>query len=818
MTLWERYVEFCEKRPWVPLLAVVVVVGGLASQLWRIHVDAGLQALLPEGTETQSTLAEMSRRVAGSSPLRIGIRSDDPTLTRAMARVVGERISEWPETRLVIDQRDPQFFLDNRLLYLPAQKLEELADDLEELADWETCDRLPGCVNLDDRPEPPDEDDIRRDLEGLPEVQALGHFFGVNVADVALEQAADAAEVDRDTGARPGELCNETGEVCAVEAVLDGDPSNLGFAREILQRSRDLFDEIRPEDAPPSLELVVDGLYRNAPMTQEAVSNDLKATSMVGVSLVVVLLLMQFRGGFALLLLIIPTAAAIVATLGFVALIHPQLNMISAFTLAILAGMGVDFGVHLVTHYGRRRHRGRNARQALAESLRELARPMVLAAITSGSGFAALALGDFRGFSEMGPIAGGGILLAVVAFFVLVAPLVFVGQKIFGGTPKLLRPLGHTPFIATWDRLTTARIVAIAGFVAAVLLSAFVAPRVSLEPNFRKLSPSSIGHGIPLGDALGATRRTRVLLMADSQEELREGLTKIRESPHREGIPLDGALFVDASVFIPTDQAPRLAQLARMRESLASMERRARPDELTRIHNLQTLTERATPITRAELPTWLDEWLVERDGSFGRVGIIYLEMAGAHADVMEQLAEQIDDWRVALPGVRIASPQALLGELFPALRADAVPIVAFAVVALLVVLLLMERSLVRALVVMSPVALAFGVTLALMVLFDWKLHMFNMLVLPLAFGLGIDGSVYVCSASGSEASRTSARAVVFSTLTTAAAFGSLMVANNPGLTGLGQLAIVALTTTALANLVWLPAVLRVINWKAKRTI
>ena len=50
-----------------------------------------------------------------------------------------------------------------------------------------------------------------------------------------------------------------------------------------------------------------------------------------------------------------------------------------------------------------------------------------------------------------------------------------------------------------------------------------------------------------------------------------------------------------------------------------------------------------------------------------------------------------------------------------------------------------------------------------------------------------------------------ARAVLGSTLTTAAGFGSMMVASNPGLASLGLLAVLALLSSLVCNLIWLPA-------------
>jgi hypothetical protein len=58
--------------------------------------------------------------------------------------------------------------------------------------------------------------------------------------------------------------------------------------------------------------------------------------------------------------------------------------------------------------------------------------------------------------------------------------------------------------------------------------------------------------------------------------------------------------------------------------------------------------------------------------------------------------------------------------------------------------------------------------------------------------------------------RTCARAVLGSTLTTLAAFGSIAVADHPGLASLGHLALATIALSLVANLVWLPALYAVV--------
>ena len=97
----------------------------------------------------------------------------------------------------------------------------------------------------------------------------------------------------------------------------------------------------------------------------------------------------------------------------------------------------------------------------------------------------------------------------------------------------------------------------------------------------------------------------------------------------------------------------------------------------------------------------------------------------------------------------------------------------------------------------------------------------NIIVLPLLLGIGVDSGIHLVhrhrvtietrgapDAPERELLETStAQAVLFSALTTMASFGSMAFADHPGFASLGQLLLVGVGYTLLANLVLLPALI-----------
>jgi predicted RND superfamily exporter protein len=107
-----------------------------------------------------------------------------------------------------------------------------------------------------------------------------------------------------------------------------------------------------------------------------------------------------------------------------------------------------------------------------------------------------------------------------------------------------------------------------------------------------------------------------------------------------------------------------------------------------------------------------------------------------------------------------------------------------------------------------PLLLACVVTLELCVILDMPLNFANIIALPLLLGVGVAFKIYYIMAwregkSGLLASPLT-RAVFFSGMTTAVAFGSLWLSNHPGTSSMGKLLALSLVSTMAAAVLFQP--------------
>ena len=138
-----------------------------------------------------------------------------------------------------------------------------------------------------------------------------------------------------------------------------------------------------------------------------------------------------------------------------------------------------------------------------------------------------------------------------------------------------------------------------------------------------------------------------------------------------------------------------------------------------------------------------------------------------------------------------------------------------AVVVIVILLLLIWRTIGDTLLVLAPLTLAAVLTGAAAVIGGIPINFADIIVLPLLLGIGVDSGIHLVERSRLShvpASRlletSTAHAVLFSSLTTIASFGTLGFAGHRGIASMGQLLVVGVTLAVACNLLLLPALIQ----------
>src|SRR6516225_5691602 len=543
----------------------------------------------------------------------------------------------------------------------------------------------------------------------------------------------------------------------------------------------------------------------------------------------------------------------LMVTLLFAAAAVGTLNLVSVGFGILFVGIAVDFAIQFSVRYREMRLAFPEPTRALAETGRRVGGQILVASAATAAGFLAFVPTDFRGVAELGLIAGVGML---IAFF---CTLTFLPAAV-----SLFRPHGESAEVGfrwaapleealrrrPWPILAPFGILAVLGIVLLPRLGFDADPLHTKDPNgeamrtlhdlgdSRLTNPFTIDIMVPDAEAAAkladrlrglpmvsevlsinsfvpADQQSKLPLIADAATLLGPTLTSHEPAapatPDEIRTAASKALekIVPALAKLPSDHV--LSAIAHDLEKLVAASDQvlvAVDQALTRFlpSELDELREAlgARPVSLHTIPSEIARDWILPDGRV-RVQVVPYPSAGSTTGLREFVAAVTAIAPDAGgPAVTIEATSAtIIGSFRSAAIAALIAITAILFVAL--------RRIVDVSLVLAPLLLSSLMTVVVIVLLPLLLNYANIIALPLLLGVGVSFNIYFVM--NWRAGRTSvlgsatARAILFSALTTGTAFGSLALSRHPGTASMGKLLLISLGCTLASSLVFVPALL-----------
>jgi len=531
------------------------------------------------------------------------------------------------------------------------------------------------------------------------------------------------------------------------------------------------------------------------------------------------------------------------------------LNLISVAFAVLFVGIGVDFGIQFSVRYRAERYDEPDLLKAIEMSAAKAGRPLALAAAATTAGFYSFLPTDYRGVSELGLIAGTGMIIAFISAVTVLPALLMLLRP-----PAEREAVGYK-FLAPVDAfLANHRYSVVIGTLGVALLGTPLLANLHFDFNPLNLRSDKVESVSTLLDlekdpqtntntidilaknssaakALVARLETlhevaRVTTLedfvpADQDEKLpviqqaASALLPLFDPSRRLDPPTDAddvaAMLKAADAFTATaaaasgkgaDDARHLADLMRQLAAAPEATRAAaRADLLPNLNvtlNLIDDSLRAQKTTLASIPEGIARDWVAADGR-ARIEVAPKGDANDNATLARftKAVQSVDPDATGEP-VAIQESGTTVVKAF-------VEAGLWALLSISILLLIVLRRISDVLMTLVPLLLAGVVTLEITVLIGLPLNFANIIALPLLLGLGVAFKIYFVMAwrSGTtnllQSSLT--RAVFFSAMTTATAFGSLWLSNHPGTSSMGKLLALSLCCTLAAAVLFQPALM-----------
>jgi hypothetical protein len=853
LTRWIiRVVGFCARHSWSVIVVCLLLAAGATVHTVRDYaINANIDDLMSPHLDWRKREITYHNEFPQSLQLiLVVVDGPTPEKTDAAAQALTQDLAKRTDLfRSVAIQGGDEFFRRNGLLYVPPDRLAGMTEQLTHAGP------LIGALASDPS------------LRGL--VQALSFaLMGVQQQEIPLDAMTHTFEqaavpIERVVANQPADF--------SWKALLAGgsvEPSQLRKFIAVMPYLK--AGELEPaargiaaiRASAKSLKLdAVDGarvrITGPAPIADEELASaneGVVLNSIITGVIIIAILWLALRSVRLVFAVCVTLFAGLVVTASLGLLMFGALNPISVAFAVLFLGLGADFAIQFTVRFRAQRHASGELDTALAQTADRVGAPLTLAAGAAAAGFLSFLPTPYSGLAQLGTIAGAGMGIAFLASLTLLPALLAVMPT--PPEPRSLRLPALAP-VDNWLKRHRYWIIGVTAALFLIGLPALAKLQFDFDPlHLRDAKSETIATVRELSkDPSNAVNAAQVL--DQSPEEAAKLAKRLAELPE-----VGQTRTIDS--FVPTDQERKLEIIHKAAGALrAALERGVKPapsdaenvaalrngvallrqvagdakgpgadaarrlaDAMTKLADadaahrtavqdafvvplrldLADLRDglKAGPVTRANLPASLtDNWIASGD----RFRVEIVPTGDTNDDqVMRQFA------RAVLKAAPNATGQGIStfewGDTIVHSFEEAA---AVALISIAILLWIVLRRFGDVLLTLIPLIVAAAATLEISALSGFALNYANIIALPVLLGVGVAFKIYYILAwrRGQTDFLQSAltRAVFFSALLTATAFGSLWLSAHPGTSSMGKLLALSLACTLTSAVLFQPALM-----------
>jgi hopanoid biosynthesis associated RND transporter like protein HpnN len=884
--LLKNWARFAATHPWRVIIGLLVVAVLAAISASRIKMEMRWSDLLPMNDPKAREFDEILTEYKSASTFLVVVRGDEQQI-KQFADVIAPQILELEQYFSRVDYKlDKEFFSQHGFMLAEANDLENTADLFKDL------NLVPLLTSINDN----FEEEYVGDEEALStkekENEAVRTLDGFHSWLMAMDQfisdpnTANAALADS-----------------AVERLLYGDPYFISQdKRVLLMNAKTTFSSIEIEKdiaATDSVQVILDHTLSDFPEVKagiagmiplqkdemEHTTKDMQFSSILALVLVLVLFILTFRMWSAAILAGLNLILSILIAAGVVGLLLGRLNLMTSMFAVVLIGLGIDYSIHIISVYGERRALGKDAVNAMQETLVRSGSGIITGALTTAAAFFALAISATQGIKEMGIVLGIGIICAMLTTMTGLPSILVARERVLKRISKKPLKPAHVEFkiLGSLGRSITAR--PLLYLIAAIIITGLLLyqamnirfdynmlnvepaglPTVELQdtiieafdlsPDFAMVTTGSIEESYEMAERL---KEMPLISMVENiadfspphekQMERRPYVQEIRQVLEQNKTQI--ALTVGKTERLITElerldmNIYELSQLAfiggqdKVDEkcksiigdpeqpdaesyilNLAEKIKQDPPRAITQLNKFQqyyypNLRQKIYAMANPELITL--ETLPEHIKSqfINEAGDKYLVTIYPKETIWNYEALTRFDKQLETVSPKITGTPSIFLHLIRLIGRDGLNATILTIIIVILLLWIDFRSLRMALLGVIPL-IAGGIwMLGIMKTFGLMLTIINVMAIPMIVGIGIDDGVHILHRYRFEGLRktptvlkSTGKAVLLTSLTTMAGFGSLMTASYRGWAGFGALLVTGVGACFLTTVLFIPSII-----------
>ena len=235
----------------------------------------------------------------------------------------------------------------------------------------------------------------------------------------------------------PDEFPKDDPMILVMGLKLNGASADIDYVTKAIPELKKWLNEtLRPFDIDYSLTGDHFGTYES----YRQANRDFAITTIISLLGIALLFYAAYSSLRITMYIFLSLIVAMLITLGIAYLIFGELNIVTTFVNAITLGLGIDYGIHMITRLSDESKRNKIQRSILANTYNAITKPLLVSMVTTALVFTILALINAPAVRELGVLTSIGIAVFFLVMY-LFLPAISLNSISKGGAAANIHSL-----------------------------------------------------------------------------------------------------------------------------------------------------------------------------------------------------------------------------------------------------------------------------------------------------------------------------------------------------------------------------------------
>ena len=468
------------------------------------------------------------------------VESDNFERNRKFVEILGHRLEQ--ETNLFTDvfyKGDLKMMGKKALLFVDNQTLAELEEELQNYApyitNFMTATNLVGLFKyinnsfMEIQNKGEESEEAKNMINTLPALSRIlrGAYQAAVNPGPPLSPGLAALFGSGEQAESQQYLTFDNGKMYVIN--LHATDEKLNF--QVVSRLRELIEDTKMKIGGINVGITGEPVLEFDEMQQS--QHDTTLSTIVSLILCLLIFCYGYREFHRPIAAVFCLMLGLIFTMGWTTLVVGRLNLLTITFLPMLIGLGIDFGVHLVSRFEEELGKGHSPAKSIHISLINTGLGVFTGGLATAGAFLAMGFAKFQGVKEMGIISGGGLIICLLPMMTLLPIILLKGAEWKSKNKKVIyrNPWIREKIDKFWMR--TSWPLFILSLLLCLICLIFAFPKIYFDYNLLNMQSKGLP-AVVLQDRLLAAATNSVLygiVMAEDKEEALKLQQELKKLP-----------------------------------------------------------------------------------------------------------------------------------------------------------------------------------------------------------------------------------------------------------------------------------------------